>query len=207
MHITDGIVSLPVAGAAAAVAGASLVYAVKNTLEEEIPRLSLLSGAFFVFSLISVPVGPTSVHPLLGGLLGIMLGRKAPIAIFIGLLLQALLFNHGGITTLGVNLLLVTVPALIAGQLFYSLKRPSVFVRATLAGGVGVICTVLLLIILLLFTDQLFATGQFSVVNILLVGYTPLVFVEGLVTGFAINFLYRSRPGLLGFTDSGARPS
>ncbi|MCW3489419.1 CbiM family transporter [Dethiobacter alkaliphilus] len=205
MHITDGVVSLPVAGAAAAAAGVSLVYAVKNTKEEEIPRLSLLSGAFFVFSLISVPVGPTSVHPLLAGLLGIMLGVKAPIAIFIGLLLQALLFNHGGLTTLGVNLILVAVPALIAGKLFYVLKRLSVFTRAALVGGIGVMACVLLLVLLLLITDQLFADGRFSVVNILLIGYTPLMIVEAVVTGFAINFLYRSRPGLLGLADNKAQ--
>ena len=197
MHITDGVVSLPVAGVAAAVTGASLVYALKNTSEEEIPRISLLSGAFFVFSLISIPVGPTSVHPLLAGLLGIMLGRRAPLAIFIGLLLQALLFNHGGLTTLGVNMLLVAVPALFVGKLFYGLKRFSVFVRAALAGGVGVAACVMLLIFVLLLSDQLFATGQFSVVNMLIVGYTPLLAVEAMLTGFAINFLYRARPGLL----------
>ena len=197
MHITDGVLSLPVVGGAAAIAGASLVYAIMGTKEEDVPRISLLSGAFFVFSLISIPVGPTSVHPLLGGLLGIVLGRKAPIAIFVGLLLQTLLFQHGGITSLGVNMLLVVIPALIAGKIFYGTKRLPVFARAALAGGIAVIGTVGLLVMLLLLSSPMYGEGLLSVVNILMAGYLPLTVIEASVTGFAINFLWRARPSLL----------
>ncbi|WP_244269516.1 energy-coupling factor ABC transporter permease [Natronincola ferrireducens] len=41
------------------------------------------------FSLISIPVAPSSIHPLLGGLLGIIVGKRNTIAVFIGLLLQS----------------------------------------------------------------------------------------------------------------------
>lgn len=204
MHITDGALSLPVVGVTAVVAGAGLVYSLKGASTDDIPRLSLLSAAFFMFSMISVPVGPTSVHPLLGGLMGIMLRRQAPIAIFVGLLLQALLFNHGGITTLGANLLMVAIPAFLAGQLFYSLERLPVFFRAAFSGGLAVIGCVALLILLLLFSDQMYGAGAFSVVNILIMGYTPLVIVEAMLTGFAVNFLYRTRPGLLGLINKTA---
>lgn len=202
MHIADGVLSLPLVGATALAAGGVMVYSLRGATPEEIPKLSLLSGAFFVFSMISIPVGPTTVHPLLGGLLGIMLTRHAPIAIFIGLLLQALLFQHGGITTLGVNLLLVAMPALVAGTLFYRVTRLSVFVRAALAGGFAVIGCVAFVVFVLWLSDPVFSDGTFSVVNILILGYTPLVIVEALLTGFAVNYLFRVRPEMLRITKS-----
>jgi cobalt/nickel transport system permease protein len=57
--------------------------------------------AFFVASLIHVPFGPTSVHLLIPGLVGAMLGPSAFLSIGLGLLLQSLLFQFGGITALG----------------------------------------------------------------------------------------------------------
>jgi len=197
MHIADGVLSLPVVGAAAAVAGGGILYAVKKTKAEEVPLISLLSGAFFVFALISIPIGPTTVHPLLAGLLGIILGMQAFIAVIIGLVLHVLLFQHGGLTTLGVNLILVVIPALMAGKLFYSMKRLPVFARAALAGGLAVVSCVLLLIILLLLSDPVYGEGTFSTINILAIAYMPLAAVEALLTGFAVNFLYKTRPELL----------
>src|SRR5207237_811806 len=41
----------------------------------------------------------------------------------VGLALQAILFGHGGFTTLGVNTCVMALPALIAGQLFVLLHR------------------------------------------------------------------------------------
>lgn len=197
MHIADGAVSLPVAGVAALGAGAVLAYAIKGTKSEEIPQISLMTGAFFALSLISLPVGPTSVHPLLGGLLGILLKRRAPIAIFAGLLLQALLFRHGGITTLGVNLMLFALPALLADKIFTGLKRLSVFTAAAVAGGGAVAGGVLLLVLLLLATDPVYGSGFLSVVNLLVLGHLPLMIIEGLLTGFAVSLLHRTRPHVL----------
>src|SRR5438552_196674 len=86
--------------------------------EEEVPRIALLTAAFFVSSSIHVPLGPTSVHLLLNGLVGVMLGWRAAPAIFIGLLLQAVLLGHGGYFALGVNACVLTAPALLSGLLF-----------------------------------------------------------------------------------------
>jgi cobalt/nickel transport system permease protein len=86
--------------------------------EEEIPRIALLTAAFFVTSSIHVKLGPTSVHLLLNGLVGVLLGWRAPLAILIGVTLQALLIPHGGLSTIGVNALTETLPALLVAGLF-----------------------------------------------------------------------------------------
>lgn len=197
MHLSDGVIDLSVCGTAGAGAAALLAYSAKGVKQEEIPRISLLTGAFFVVSLIHVPIGPTSAHMLLGGLMGIMLGRRAPIAIFLALLLQTLLFQHGGLTTLGVNMLLVSIPALAAGKIFYILKNVPVFWRGSLAGGVGVIGCLILLIIVLLISEQRYGEGAISVVNVLAATYLPLMLIEAAITGFAVQMLYRTRPELL----------
>src|SRR5581483_7917181 len=103
VHIADGV--LTESWCAFGVVGAALLMLAGawRMREEEISRTALLAAAFFVASLIHVRVGPTSVHLLLNGLLGVILGRYAGVAIPIGLFLQALLIGHGGLDALGVN--------------------------------------------------------------------------------------------------------
>jgi cobalt/nickel transport system permease protein len=91
--------------------------------EDEIPRIALLTSAFFVASSIHIKVPPSSVHLLLNGLAGVILGRRVCIAIPVGLLLQAVLLGHGAISTLGVNSCVMVLPALVAKPLFGLLMR------------------------------------------------------------------------------------
>jgi cobalt/nickel transport system permease protein len=84
--------------------------------------VALLTAAFFVASLVHVRVGPTSAHLLLNGLVGVLLGWRAGLAIPVGLFLQAALIGHGGFTTLGVNACVMTLPALLAAWLFALLQ-------------------------------------------------------------------------------------
>jgi len=196
MHIADGVLSFPVAGLTTVGAACLLAYSLKGTKEEEIPKISLLSGAFFVASLINIPVGPTSVHPLLGGFLGLILGRRAPIAIFVGLILQALLFQHGGISTFGANMLLMSLPALFVYWLFTYAKRLSMFWKGALSGFISIGIAVLLLSALLLLSDNRYGEGTFSVIQMVFLAYLPLALLEGVLTGFAIKHLYSMRPGI-----------
>ncbi len=197
MHISDGVLSTPVAAGTSAVTAAVLVYSVKGMKEEEIPKASLMAGVFFAVSLISIPVGPSTIHPLFAGLLGVMLGRRAPLAIFVGLLLQAVLFQHGGLTTLGANTLMLAVPALLAYKLFYWMANRPVFLRGALVGGLSVMITVVLLVVLLFLTDPRFGEGTLSVINILVIGHLPLAVIEALVTGSALQLIQRAKPEML----------
>lgn len=200
MHLADGAISDVVAGGTYLVAGAMILHSAWGTKEEEIPRISLLSGGFFALSLLSIPVGPSTVHPMLGGLLGVILGRRATLAFFVALLLQAILFQHGGLTTLGANTLLLAIPALVVYKIFYWMKGKQIFFRGVMAGSLAIAGTIALLVLILLLTDPRFGEGLFSVINILVIGHLPLLIVEGLVTGFALKLLYNVRPALLGIS-------
>jgi len=118
VHLSDGVVAWPawVLGVFAAVA--LVIYGSWRIRDDEIPRVALLTAAFFIASLIHIRVGPTSVHLLLNGLVGVILGRRACIAIAIGLLLQVCLLGHGGFTTLGINMVVISLPAIFSGWYF-----------------------------------------------------------------------------------------
>lgn len=89
--------------------------------ENEIPRVGLLTAVFFIASSIHLPVGGiTSVHLVLNGLVGVVLGRRAAAAIPAGLLLQATLLGHGDLSTWGINSCIMTMPALVAGPMLRS---------------------------------------------------------------------------------------
>lgn len=91
--------------------------------EHEIPRIALLTAAFFVASSIHVKFGLSSVHLLLTGLVGVVLRTRAPLAILVGVTLQALLVSHGGISAIGVNTCTEAIPALMAAGLFWLFGR------------------------------------------------------------------------------------
>src|SRR6516225_7841330 len=121
VHISDGVLSAPWLAAGFLVAGLLALAASYRVRDEEIPRIALLSAAFFVASLMHLRLGPTSVHLLLNGLVGVVLGRRAPLAILIGLGLQAALLGHGGFSTIGINACVLTLPALAASGFFAAL--------------------------------------------------------------------------------------
>jgi cobalt/nickel transport system permease protein len=122
IHISDGVLSAPwLAGGFAGAAVLALLGAYR-VRDEEIPRIALLTAAFFVASLLHVRAGPTSVHLLLNGLIGVMLGRRAGLAILVGLFLQAVLIGHGGFLSLGVNTCVMALPALAASVAFTGLR-------------------------------------------------------------------------------------
>ena len=212
MHIPDGLLPVPVCVAGYAISGGLTWVALRQIHKtsdprEEVPKAALLAAAFFVGSSISLPIPPTSVHLLLNGLLGAMLGWYAWPAILIGLLLQAVLLGHGGLTTLGVNAVILGLPALIAGQVFQFRHRltrtlkPKLLlgIFSFLAGSLGVALTVLIFFPLLVFTipSNLNQAMEQGFLTALLVAHIPLILLEGVFTLLLCFFLLRVKPELL----------
>ena len=123
VHISDNVLTPAWCVGGGLVAALLAWLGAQRIRDEEIPRVALLTAAFFVASLIHVQVGPTSAHLLLNGLVGVVLGWRAALAIPVGLFLQAALIGHGGFTTLGVNSCIMVLPALLAWWLFAALRR------------------------------------------------------------------------------------
>jgi cobalt/nickel transport system permease protein len=196
MHISDGVLPLSVTLGGYAAAAALTAWSARKTRTEQMPKLAVMTAAFFVASLIHVPFGPTSVHLLIPGLTGALLGTSAFLSIGLGLLLQSLLFQFGGLTALGANALMMGLPALACGWFFRRFKGTARG-RQALAGGVaGAAGTVLAAVFLALL---LAAGGEdfFGVAKLALAAHVPVIIIEGVVSGLTIGFLARVKPALL----------
>ncbi|MBV9123048.1 MAG: cobalt transporter CbiM, partial [Planctomycetes bacterium] len=135
VHISEGVLTGPWVTGGFVVAGLLALVGAWRVRDEEIPQIALLTAAFFVVSLIHVKAGPTSVHLLFNGLVGVVLGRRACLAIPLGVFLQAALFGHGGFSTLGINSCIMALPALLAWQMFTVLQRLPWVRRPWFRGG------------------------------------------------------------------------
>lgn len=120
MHIAEGVLTTQVLAGGGSIAAIGTAIGLRKLDYERIPRVAILSSAFFVASLVHVPVGPSSTHLILNGLIGLILGWAAFPAILVGLILQVILFQFGGFTTLGVNTVNMALPAVIVWYLFNS---------------------------------------------------------------------------------------
>jgi cobalt/nickel transport system permease protein len=124
VHLPDGFVQWNWLLGGFVIAGLMVVIGAWGIRESEVPYVAVLGAAFFVASLIHVPVpGAPKTHLLLNGLLGVILGRRALLAIPIGLFLQTALFGHGGWTALGINSCVMALPAVLSWALFHGLRR------------------------------------------------------------------------------------
>jgi cobalt/nickel transport system permease protein len=197
MHISEGVLNVPVLVTGFTCAAAGVAIGVRKMDADSMPKIAVLSAAFFVASLIHVPVGFVSVHLVLNGLVGILLGWAAFPAIMVALALQALLFQFGGITTLGVNTFNMAFPAVVCFFLFRNMIISGDKIKTIIAGCMGGILAValsaLLVALSLAYTDRAF----FTPAKVILAAHIPVMIVEGIITSFCVVFLKTVKPELM----------
>lgn len=206
MHISEGVLSAPVLLSGAAIAFVGLAIGVKKMNTRDIPVAGVMSAAFFLASLIHVPVGLGSAHLLLIGLIGVILGWVSFPAIFVALALQALLFQYGGITTLGVNLASMGYGAVCAFYLFQVLQKlfPAGWglkAAGFCAGFSGVAISSFFAAAALAFTNE----GFFGAAGALFLAHIPIMVVEGILTMMTVAFLSRLKPEILDIANQQAQ--
>ncbi len=197
MHIVDGALTLPVLAAGGAIALGGTALGLKKMDLDEIPRVGLLSAAFFLASLIHVPVGPSSVHLILNGLVGLVLGWTAFPALLVGLLLQAVFFGFGGLVVLGVNVANIAFPAVIVYLLVNKpLSRANnnsmFFILGFLAGSLAVGLTTGLVAVSLAFSGEEFVPAA----KLVFYTHLPLMILEGVLVGAAAVLISKVKPDM-----------
>ena len=198
MHISEGVLSPTVLLGGAALAAAGVAVGMKKLEQKEIPTIGILAAAFFVASLIHVPAGPVSAHLVLNGLLGLILGWKAFPAILIGLSLQALLFQFGGMTTLGINTLNMALPAIICYYMFKNglktgASKHTVIICAFATGCLAVLLSGIMVGLSLYLTGEAFLPAA----KLVVAAHLPVMLIEGALTSTCILFLKKVRPEIL----------
>ena len=196
MHISEGVLNAPVLITGAAFAMAGTAIGLKRMDHDRIAHVGVLASAFFVASLIHVNIGPSSAHLILNGLLGILLGWAAFPAILVALILQSIFFQYGGLTTLGVNTLVMALPAVICYYAFHKLILRSsslAMIGSFLCGFLSVLLSALFLGLALVFTEESF----WSVSGLIVAANFPVMVIEGIITVFCIAFLKKVHPEML----------
>lgn len=199
MHIPDGVLDIKIIAGGFAGAAGLTALALKKVKRDDIPRLAVMGAFFFVSSLIHFKVGITSVHLTFIALMGIILGIPSTLAILTGLFFQAVMFQHGGISTLGVNTVIFGLPALLVYGAFLPLAkrwkgRPFCL---SLAGGILAGLTILtgagLILVIIRFSGDEF-TGIAFVFS---AAHGMLALAEGVITFFILRQLLKIKPEML----------
>jgi len=203
-HIPDGVLSFPVLAGGAALAVGGVALGLRRMDEAEIPKTAILASTFFVASLVAVPVGPSSVHLLLSGLMGLVLGLRAIPAVFVGLLLQAVLFGFGGITSLGVDLVDIAFPgvaaALIARPALARAQSWRVGALGAAVAAAGVAGTAACVSLALALSSADYVPS----LRVIALTYIPLALAEAALTGGVVAYLKRVKPEALGLAAEAA---
>ncbi|MFC4252990.1 cobalt transporter CbiM [Sinimarinibacterium flocculans] len=198
MHISEGVLSVPVLAGGAMLAAGAIAVGLKKLPDERIPQAGMLCAMFFVASLIHLPVGVSAVHLVLNGLCGVLLGWAAFPVIAVALLLQALLFGFGGLSVLGANIVVMGVPAVLCSCLFHAgfstLTPHQAGLRGALAGG-GAVALGIGLMTLALWLSS--GTAYWPLIGTVLLAHLPVMAAEAAVTGAVVFLLARTRPTLL----------
>jgi len=210
MHVPDGVLPIAVSAAGYATAGAATWYSLrkinqKENPQEDVPKASLLTAAFFVASWIHIPIPPTSAHLVLNGLLGAVLGYYAFPAILIGLFFQAVMFQHGGLATLGVNATIMGLPALLAYFIFRlrnivgrdSRMWTGLFGSLAGASGIGVSVVIFSVLLITFIPAHIDAEVERASIWALSLSHVPLIIIESVFTALVVLFLHRVKPELL----------
>lgn len=196
MHISEGVLSGQALLAGGVLTAAGTAIGLKTVDFDRIAHVGILSASFFVASLIHLPVGPASVHLIMNGIVGLILGWAAFPAILVALALQGVFFQYGGITTLGVNTFIMAAPAVACHYMFGPLLTRGKTLANAAAFGCGflaVLMGALLVALFLMATEEAF----FEIAALVVMANIPVMIVEGIVTAFAVAFLKKVYPELI----------
>lgn len=191
------MLSTPILITGAVVTSSLLAVAIRRLDYDRIPQAAVLSAAFFIASLVTVPVGPTSVHLILNGLMGLILGWAAVPAIFVALIMQAVFFGYGGLLVLGVNTMNIALPALLCAALLGPALRRSNGRASLIWGGISGALGVLMTGALVSLSLGLSSSEFLPAARLVLATYAPLMIAEAAVTGFTLGFILRVAPELI----------
>ncbi|HJV36759.1 MAG TPA: energy-coupling factor ABC transporter permease [Geomonas sp.] len=212
MHISEGILPFSWASAWYAVAIPFVALGVKrlNTMAREDlslkPLVGLLAAVVFIISCMPIPVptAGTCSHPCGTGLSAILVGPLVSVLIAsVALLIQALFMAHGGLSTLGANIVSMGVVGSLVGWFTFKAVRQlggSLAVAGFIAGifaDWGTYTATSLILAAGIRGNAEFLPLFMKVVIAFVPTQLPLGIVEGVITAGMVKVLYDKRPDLL----------
>ncbi len=209
MHIPDGFINAPTSLVGGVVAAGLIVVSVRKAAagldDRQIPLAGLVAAFIFAMQMLNFPVaGGTSGH-LLGGLLAAVLvgpwvGSLAMSVVFI---VQALVFADGGLTALGLNIILMGYTTCFGGYGIFVLIRkllPRKKSSVVAASAIAAWCGVVLASLVFTLYYAVGGTGGAAVgtVAVAMIGVHMLIGVgEAVITALTVGAVLGTRPDLV----------
>ncbi len=218
MHISEGILPIQWAGLWFVVAIPFIAWGLRDikkrakTDTRYKALVGMVGAAIFIISCMPIPVAGSCSHPCGTGLGAILIGPGATIVVAsVALLLQGLFLAHGGLSTLGADIVSMGVAGALAGYWVFRLFRKMGFGFVIAAFAAGMISDWATYSV----TSLELATGLGDSGNVwqmfagLLVAFMPTQIPLGIFEGFlaagAYKFIQSRRPEMLECTKTEAR--
>ena len=216
MHIPDGFLNTPVIVTTYTLSSGYLIYfwqkVKKQFNEQSVPKIALLAAFIFVAQMINIPISEGTSGHLLGGFLAAsLLGPFASVfLISLVLVVQMFVFQDGGLTALGANILNMGIAGVCGSYLFFKIISKlevqffqknqlilfNIFMSAWLSVEIGaILCGIEL---------GLSGFADWKIVVGLMSGVHAIIGVlEGILTVFIYQAIRHIRPDLIYINQKG----
>lgn len=206
MHIPDGFLNAQTSLATWIISLGGISYCLKKTAQilkdRMIPLMGVMSAFIFSAQMLNFPVlGGTSGHLLGGVLASVLLGPYAGAIVLTCILtVQCFIFQDGGISALGANILNMALIASTGGYLIYKIisklcgDNKGIVIGAMLASWLSVVTAAGFCAIELAFSG----IAPLKIVLLAMAGLHMLIGIgEAIITGLVIEFVLKVRPDLI----------
>jgi cobalt/nickel transport system permease protein len=208
LHIPDGFLSLPVSlvtwVAAIALIAVSLSQVKTEYQERAVPLMGVCAAFIFAAQMINFPIpGGTSGHLLGGTLAGILLGPWAgSLVMTVVFIVQATLFQDGGLTVLGANIFNMGLVGTFGGYYLYKFVRTAVGFNSWRGMAVGTAVAAWTSVVVAAFITALQLAWSGTVplnvaITAMLFWHVLIGIGEALITLVAASYVWRTRPDML----------
>lgn len=207
MHIPDGFLSIGTIAVTGAVSAATVGYSLRavgrKLKERQVPLMGVLAAFIFAAQMLNFPIaGGTSGHLIGAALAAILLGPWAAVLIMTCvLIMQAFVFQDGGLLALGANVLNMGIIASFAS--YYLFRAVTLILgsnrRGLLVGGfIAAWSSVFLASIACAIELAVSGTSPLQVALPAMAGIHALIGIgEGLATVAVLSFVLATRADLL----------
>lgn len=206
MHIPDGFLAANTWVPAWIISAGGLGICLKKVTavlkEKMVPLMGVMAAFIFAGQMLNFPVvGGTSGHLLGGALAAVLLGPyAAAIVIAIVLTVQCFIFQDGGLTALGANILNMSFVGAMGGYFVYILIRricnnkKTILIAAAISAWFSVVAASSLCALELVISG----TSPYKIVFPAMLGVHALIGIgEAIITTLVVSFVLKVRPDLV----------
>lgn len=208
LHIPDGFLSAPVS-LVTWVAAIALVAVALNRVQSEyqertVPLMGVCAAFIFAAQMINFPIpGGTSGHLLGGTLAGVLLGPWAgTLVMTVVFIVQATLFQDGGLTVLGANIFNMGLIGTFGGYYLYKVLRSTLGFNSwrgtAIAVAIASWSSVVIASLITAFQLAISGTVPLAVALTAMLTWHVLIGIgEAIITVLAVGYVWRTRPDMM----------